>query len=352
MTARVIAILWLALAAGLGLAWLDGLATERRREDAVAALQAHAFAAEGPVRARIEAEAQALLADELAASAPRQRTVAAAWAVVRHAPAAGASAQRIAARAHALVSAWDGSESRLRQADDLIGLLADPQATADLRARILDLAGGRAETAAALARGADALAATAGTAAGDQRLVELVAAYRRLVADGGGRAGLTWLARESAPLAGPLEAAADAAYGHLDALLRPYRQALVRDPSPVEIAAVVRAVARAQPERRERLRAAWDAIGAMDLRQRCDRGTLALYAAAARREQLPVAALAVCLGIAALVFGGLALAFRRLVRGRRAIDPAAETVPNVEPIELDSDAITLQRATSDETRVD
>ena len=356
MTARIVAGVWLALAIILAIAWLRGLAAERQREDALAALQDQAFVTDPAARVRLEGQAAALLSAELSVSSPQRRVVAAAFSVLRHSAEAETAAERIVARARALVAAWRGrdghAELRLRQADELVELVGDPLAIADLHARILALAGERQGSADALARGADALATESGSVAGDRHLADLAVLHARLVADGSGRSGLTWVARESAPLAIPLESAADVAYGHLDALLRPFRQRLARDASPADIASVVREVAREMPAQRDRLRAAWDALGAMDLRERCDRGTLMLYADAVRREQLPVAALAVCVAMAFAVFGGLALAFRRLVHGRRAIDPAAETVPNVEPIELDSDAITLQRSTLDDTRVD
>jgi hypothetical protein len=42
-----------------------------------------------------------------------------------------------------------------------------------------------------------------------------------------------------------------------------------------------------------------------------------------------------------------------MVRGRRAFDAGAETIENIEPIEFETDAITLQREqTSEETHVD
>jgi len=100
-------------------------------------------------------------------------------------------------------------------------------------------------------------------------------------------------------------------------------------------------------------RPVWAAVQAMRLADRLPDALVARYATQVRVTELPTAALITCAAMAAGLFGALALAFHRLNRGRRRIDPGAETLENVDPIELETDAITLQRqVTSEETRVD
>ncbi|MBA3686575.1 MAG: hypothetical protein H0W72_15235, partial [Planctomycetes bacterium] len=68
---------------------------------------------------------------------------------------------------------------------------------------------------------------------------------------------------------------------------------------------------------------------------------------------VPWSGIAIGLGATASLVWALLVAMALVRRGPKLIDPSAETIENVEPIDLDTDAETLQRATTgsgDESR--
>lgn len=355
MIARIVAVAWFALAVAAAVALVAGLGRERARGDALAAFDAATFVTDEEERARLALRARRLLEDEIARGAPDAGAIASAWAVARQGPDGGVTAPVLArlvdARIARELAGVAPSERDLRRLWSVLVLLDDRATIAAARVRLQAAAGVRDGAVAELVEAARALRSATGRPEGDALLRSLAAAWERLREAGTGRARFTWIARESEPVAGAIERAAEAAYAHFDALLVPY----LERGGPEAPLAGVRAVNREDPARGGRLRAAWAAIGALGQQERCDRRTFALYAAASRRDELPVAGLAWCVAVAVLLFGGLALAFQRLARGQRAIDPGAETMENVEPIEVDTDAVTVQRSSPssvEETRVE
>lgn len=72
---------------------------------------------------------------------------------------------------------------------------------------------------------------------------------------------------------------------------------------------------------------------------------------ALRHDHLPWTALLMGLGVVSVLFGGLTIALIRLRRGPLPIDVNAETMENVEPIDLDTDAETRSRSSGSITDV-
>jgi hypothetical protein len=72
---------------------------------------------------------------------------------------------------------------------------------------------------------------------------------------------------------------------------------------------------------------------------------------ALRHDHLPWTALLMGLTVSAVLLGGLAVAMIRLRRGPLPVDVNAETMENVEPIDLDTDAETRSRSSASITDV-
>ncbi len=108
--------------------------------------------------------------------------------------------------------------------------------------------------------------------------------------------------------------------------------------------AILREAQTSGPELTPRLREAWAALRAMGLQNRIDAPERAYYAAEVRVNALPPAAFDLAVGVLVFLLGAMGYAIRSSIKGPIPIDPGAETLENVEPIDFDTDAETLEAA--------
>jgi len=343
MRGRLIAIAWLVLAVALAASFVGQVVGARVREDHFAQLADFTVETDPDVRGVLLTEAEAVLAGELARERPDKALLVRAFAVTvaKQGPAAEAWRVQVETRARSRIETELARRSPdqivLREAWDVLAL-ANPDLAPGLLERIAAVTGDHSARLAALREAVVDLVRLSGHPDGDDRLERVARARADLIGEGATR--MNWAARESAPVTTLLNAAGAAALGHFNALLAPYRTQ-----PPGERAA----------DQPARLRAAWAQLKAMDL-VAGDAETTAVYAAAVRRDRVPPVGVAFSVLMTGLLFGGLAVAFRRVARGPSPIDPMAETLENVEPIDLDTDAETLAskgRTTgADETHAD
>lgn len=329
MTPRVLSIAWTLLGVlALGL-WLGLVATDRSRSELLrVVIGADAVR---PTAQECHA-ADDLLTLELAAVTPDPVVVASAWAVLSVAGVAEPARVRITRRVEQLfmdeAARQRPNDDRLRLAHELAAVV-DTESAAELHARITSLAGNRRAEAAALAVAADAVQTADSGPALAAAVAGLRTAWQQLVDAGLGSHHFTWAARETPPVSD--------AIANATAVLRVALQTQLADPA-------------VEPDD---ARATWKALEALDGVDGCDPSLIARYAAVTRRDAVSGQGLLLAVIVALLLFGGAALAYRRVVRGIRPIDPGAETMEGVDAIDLDTDAVTVQRNTTDEqTRVD
>jgi len=133
----------------------------------------------------------------------------------------------------------------------------------------------------------------------------------------------------------------DAAYG----MMQP-------DPGMIEwLDAQARTVNANEPGRRERLERIDDLLHDHPLDGDEEPVVLVATRIALRHHVLPWPAIALGLVVLLVLIGGLARALLRLRRGPLPIDVNAETMENVEPIDLDTDAETRSRSSASITDV-
>lgn len=317
---RILTALWLILAIGLVVLGVHRIARDRHIEVLVSDL--HRDDAEAVARSAL-----ALMHEELARQHPRPGIIVQAWGTLRGQQQASMARALMEARikqdlARAVNQPWP-DELDLHRLWELAAII-DAELAAAVHVRIAARAGERGAAAAALTLAAAALREA--PVDGDPEPV--VTAWMRLREAGSGTGWFTWAARETPPMARAVTAAERAVAQALSARLDAQEEGA--DP-----------------------RVVWQATQAMGITDRLSETLITRYARQTRIEQVPTMALIACAIMASALFGGLAFAFHRLHRGRRRIDPGAETLENVEPIELETDVLTVQRqVTSEETKVD
>jgi hypothetical protein len=255
------------------------------------------------------------------------------------------------ARAVLLARMGDGNDQRLRVAWELFAL-CDPEDLEEQRARIIALGGDRTAEAEALSRAAERLqAAEVGDSPGLLSAVE--AAWEALIAPRAGRE-LPWLARLGPVIAGAEQVARAAVLHHRRVLLEPF--GLRRDANhggrlPDRalldwLDTQARAVTQRDPAARQRLEQAQSLID----RHLVDAGDEPVVTLgtriALRHHTLPWSAVMLGTGVLLVLIVGVIHALVRLRRGPLPIDANAETMENVEPIDLDTDAETRSRSSA------
>ncbi len=317
---RILATLWLMFSIGVLVFGLHRIARDRQIE--VLGSDLHTGDAEAVARSAL-----ALLQLESARQYPRPNIIVQAWGTLRGHRQASMGRALMEARikqdlARAVTQPWP-DDIDLHRLWELAAII-DAELAAAVHVRIAARAGERGAAAAALTLAA----ATLREAPVDDDPEPVVTAWMRLRDAGSGPGWFTWAARETPPMARAVTAAERAVAQALTARLDAQEEGA--DP-----------------------RLVWHAAQAMGVTDRLPDALIARYASQVRIQQVPTMALIACAVMASGLFGGLAFAFHRLHRGRRRIDPGAETLENVEPIELETDALTVQRqVTSEETRVD
>lgn len=317
---RMLAMLWLLVVVAVLLGSLHVMVRARHAD----ALTSQLHRGEGSDLTRSAVD---LLQMELRRAQPRPNVVVQAWGTLRGQPQAGIARAMLEARIEQdlarMVQRSSPDEVHLHRLWELAAII-DAELAVAVHVRIAARAGERGAAAAHLAE-------VAATLRSEPVLTDpavLIDAWQQLREAGTGPSWFTWAARETPPMARAVTDAERAVAQALSMRLDAAEEGV--DPRPV-----------------------WQAAQAMRLTDRLPDPLVARYAEHVRITELPTVALIVCAALATALFGALAFAFHRLGRGRRRIDPGAETLENVEPIELETDAITVQRqVTSEETRVD
>lgn len=237
---------------------------------------------------------------------------------------------------------------RLKSAYDLL-VQAECAEAEDYRARIAALAGDRTRQAEALGAAAARLRQRAGMDTGQPALADVLDAWRLLHDAKAGR--LNWAALSVPAIAQAEREGVEAVAVHLRALLVPYGvNAASRDQRGAPDADALawfeqRAgeLERSQPAQRYRLRRAREALAEMAPQFDFEPAENAACVAALRRHAVPWSGVLVGLAVLLALGGGVAYAVVRLLRGPRPVDVNAETMANVEPIDLDTDAETRSK---------
>jgi hypothetical protein len=245
---------------------------------------------------------------------------------------------------------------RLKSAYDLL-VQAECAEAEDYRARIAALAGDRTRQGEVLGAAATRLRQGAGTFAGQPALAEVLAAWRDLHDIRGGR--LNWAAQAVPSIAQAEHEAVEAVAVHLRALLVPYGvNAASRDqrgaPDSDALAWFEQRAGeleRSQPVQRYYLSQVRDALAEMAPEHGFEPAETAACVAALRQHTVPWSGRLVGLAVLLALGGGLAYAVVRLLRGPRPVDVNAETMENVEPIDLDTDAETRSKTRHSLTNV-
>lgn len=336
-------------------------ARERARDNALASFRHYRADWEDAWRAPVEHRAVELLGPLLSHPDHDPELAEAALSVMRRSPSWFAMAPDICSQ----IKGWldvrlasqDGDGQALRPAFDLL-VLAESDDSDAYRARIAALSGDRTADAAELTAAAKRLQQTAGSAEGDQALQELAAAWRRLREPPGGRP-LNWLAKEIPAIAAAEQEASVATVAQLRALLEPYLGKAAGTygetlPDEAMLAWLDRQaveVNRAHPDQRARLAKARRVMTAFAPQYHFEPLVDIACATALRYHAIPDGGIVIGLLAAIALTGCLWFAILRLSRGPMPVDVNAETMENVEPIDLDTDAETSSRSSASITDV-
>ena len=252
-----------------------------------------------------------------------------------------------------------GSLDTLIKKRDLSGIrvvwelftVTDPDNLEPYRQRIIALGGDRTAVAVAAQSAAARLREAVNGSAADVALIQLGESWDAMLAPLDGQP-LPWLARLSPIIMRAEAEARSAVLRHHRQLLEPYGVPAegdygqtVPDQAMIDwLSRTAQSVNAADPEKRKR-------IEHFQFIQRQHAVDLPLEPVVAiatriavRHDAFPWSAIILGLGIAFVLIGGLIGAGLRLRRGPLPIDVNAETMENVEPIDLDTDAETRSRS--------
>jgi hypothetical protein len=198
---------------------------------------------------------------------------------------------------------------------------------------------------------------SAGAPAGDQALTAVADAWTALFGADGRR--LNWAARAQPAVVEVERAAVAAVAAHVRALLDPfgvkidarYGDGAADDGMIAWLESQAETVGRARPELRGWLRRAVRQLARLDPDYHLEPVVAAAIASAVRQRAVPWSGLLVAFGVLAALGAGVWFSLWRLARGPIPVDVNAETMQNVEPIDLDTDADTRARATGTHTDV-
>jgi hypothetical protein len=318
---RIVLLVWLMTLVVACVAGLVFVARERRIADLVDQIRIV------DSRSRVDTRALDLVRMECERSELRPEIVVKAWSSLRGKPsssiARGLLESRIEQDLARVLTEHQPDETRLHRLWEVAAII-DAELAAAVHVRIASRAGDREGAATQVITAADRL--EEGLLINDPG--ELDQAWQRLRLAGSGPHWFTWAARETPPMSMAAEATQQALFTNLD--LRVTNPTVEGDPQVT-----------------------WEVIERCDMVEAIPPGLARRYANVIRIGQLPASALLWCGIFSTALFGSLGWAFHRMMRERRRFDPSAETIENVEPIEFETDGITIQReVTSEETQVD
>lgn len=320
---------WIVIALIATLLGVGLLARAKSRDGVIYSLKSYAVEKNQPERKAIEQFAGEVFNGELGKYIVDEKVVTAAYNVLKQTEVAEASRQRLELYAKNLlereIALAHSDDDLLELGDRLLALAASPD-RGIYRGRIAMMSKEREAEAAALGQLAHAVSRNAGAPEGDAAFAQLVESRLRFTA--GPHA---WVLRQNPAIASAVESADAAALQRFKVLLQQAQTS--------------------GPEMTPRLRDAWAGLRAMKLQDRVEAAERTYYAAQARVNALPPAAFNIAVCVLMILVGGMAYAIRSVIKGPIPIDPGAETLENVEPIDFDTDAETLEAAKHRSTRV-
>jgi hypothetical protein len=350
----------LALAVALGAA-LWSAAQDQARANALSSFRHYRADWEEAWRDPVERLAMATLGDLLSHPERDPERAEAALSVMRRSQSWYAMSPDVASPIKGWIDArllrGEGDGDQLHAAFDLLEL-AESDEVDSYRARIAALAGDRHEAAAQLAASARELGEHIGSGDADLALARLALAWRELHAVQGGR-HLNWLAQRLPAIAAAEQQATVAAVGLLRKLLEPYLGKAAGAfgetlPDEAMLSWLDRqavAINHEHPEGRDRVRKVRAVLAEFAPHYHFEPLIDAACATVLRYHAVPTRGLLIALAVAGTLSGGLWFALIRLVRGPKPVDVNAETMENVEPIDLDTDAETKSRSSASITDV-
>jgi hypothetical protein len=329
-------------------------AQERTRQDVLTAFHNYRPDWDDAWRAPVEHRAVDALGRLLATPDRDPEMAEAALAVMRRSPSWFAMGPEVGnqlkgwldARLDPKHAAFTGDGDALRPAYDLL-VLAEAEDADLYRQRIAALAGDRSERAAALTAASAELQDHLADAQADAALARLDLAWTVLGEPLAG-APFNHLARAAPPVAPAEKLASLAVVSHIRHLLEPYGLKALGtygetrpDQAMLDwLDRQAREVERSSPGQRDRLQQAREVLARHLPDYRYEPVVDIACRTALRRHAIPGGGLLIAALVLATLGGGLAYALARLARGPLPVDVNAETMENVEPIDLDTDAET------------
>jgi hypothetical protein len=324
---------WLVVGIITGVILLSALAVAKSRQSVYDQLQGYTFVQDGAHRQALEDLAAQVADREIAKEWPDRRLLSVAVAVLRQTAREKEYRDRVEAVAGSFLlqesSRRQPRSQRLRVAYELLGLVDSTRIDEDAQ-RIVAVATYPAVRVQELRDSAERLRDDPGSVAGDALLGRMATLYSASIRPAWQE--WSWLANKANVLEDAVREAREAGARHFESLVG-------------ELPAWSSDRIAAEPNALNRLRRAYGAVRDLDAVSIVEPAARSRYAAAVRREALPGSAWAIVLVAALVLFGGLSFAIRRVLQGPEPIDPSAETLENVEPIDLDTDAVTMDATT-------
>jgi hypothetical protein len=255
----------------------------------------------------------------------------------------------------------DEDADRLKTAYDLL-VTAESEDTELYKTRIAAMAGDRTTLAIDLSKQAAVLSAqvAAGNLSDPRPLDDVAKAWRRLYAPENGKP-INWLALEVPDVMDAEKDATNAVNALLLALLEPYLSpghsysnygdTLPDAPILAQLESLAIQVNRDNPAQKERVRRARAVLAEFAPNYYIEPMLEAACTSTLRHHTLPLTGVFIGMSVCMSLIAGLWFSLLRLARGPQPVDVDAETMENVEPIDLDTDAETRIRSSANITDV-
>jgi hypothetical protein len=311
---------WIVIVVAAAIISVGLLARAKARDGIIYGLKSYVMEQGQDERRALEQFANDVLAGELGKSAPDEMIVASAFNILKQTADAEAVNRQVEEAGKNLLdracAAAQPDEDLLKLGDQFLALVSSPARTTYLE-RIAAWSREREGDAGKLSDLSKDLVRQGSDPAGDGILAEVRDARADLI-----EVANPWILGQNPVIAAALAGSEQAVLLHFNAILQQQQS----------------------PETAQRLRAAWDILRDMRLDRNIDASARAKYADAVRVGHLSPEGLIIGLCVLVALGASMTFAVIRVIRGPTPIDPGAETLENVEPIDFDTDAETLEAA--------